>query len=141
MRLSKILVTLSLALLTQSTVSAQQPSSRLLNKDRPGEYIEMKDYLRGKGDELVVFVSDQSSSCLRFKELLEPLAARAGFTINYLSIDRPGRQDIDWRSPLAQQFNIFEVPYVMLYQARQKRLEGLAARKWLLETRDKLVGI
>lgn len=139
MRPTKILAALSLVLLTQSVAWAQ-PSVRLLNKDRPGEYIEMKDYLRGKGDELVVFVSDQSTSCARFKELLEPLAARAGFTISYLSIDRPGRQDIDWRSPLAQQFQIFELPYVVLYKGREKQLEGLAARKWLLQMRDGLSG-
>lgn len=137
MRARKLVLTLLTITLTLSPILAQ-PSSKLLNGNRPGEYIELKDYLRSKGDQLVVFVSDRSSSCNRFKEILEPLAARAGLSVNYLSIDRPGRPEIDWRSPLAQQFNLFEVPYVVVYKGKEKQSEGLAARKWLLHTRDRL---
>lgn len=117
-----------------------QPNVKTLNSSTPGQVFRVEDYLQSKGRQLVIFTSPQSTACDNFHRVVEPLAGLAGFSVLYLNVDRPDHEDIDWRSPLAQQFQLHTLPYPVLYEGRQKQLEGGAARKWLMGLRDQLEG-
>lgn len=120
--------------------ASAQSTVKTLNSGTPGQVFRVEDFLQSRGRQMVVLVSPQSTACAGFREVLEPLAREAGFSVLYLNVDRPDHEDIDWRSPLAQQFQLHTLPYPILYDGRQKQLEGRAARKWLLGLRDQLEG-
>ena len=47
-------------------------------------------------------------------------AKRPDLAIKKVNINRPGVQGIDWRSPLAQQYGIRQVPYFMIFDPEGK---------------------
>ena len=111
-----------------------QSNYRVLNASTPGQRFELEDYLpRGKQN-LVVFISSNSPVCERFLEKVRIVAQRnPELQVALLSIDRPEREGIDWRSPLSRQFRLQALPHVMLYDGVNLESQGYAVRKWLLE--------
>jgi thiol-disulfide isomerase/thioredoxin len=112
-----------------------------VNADRGGQPIELKQLpTRGKIT-VVDFFSPYCPPCLRLAPLLEQLAQkRSDLVIKKVNIQRPevsGR--IDWQSPLAQQFQLHSIPYLMIFNQRGGlETQGLEAMKqvmdWLKET-------
>jgi thioredoxin-like negative regulator of GroEL len=74
---------------------------------------------------------------------LAPLMAklakkRSDLAIIKVNINRPGVNGIDWRSPLAQQYQIRQVPYFMIFNPQGQPLaQGRGATEkvggWLQE--------
>ena len=130
--MKNLLRCLSLALFLSIPTLAQQT----WNARSPGQRFEILDNLRREGETVVVFSSQQSDECRRFIEQLKPLQRE--LDINFLQVDRPTADDIDWKSPLARQYNLRELPYVIMYEGRDRVKEGHEARKALLTILDSL---
>jgi thiol-disulfide isomerase/thioredoxin len=111
-----------------------------VNAGRGGQPIELKQLpTRGKIT-VVDFFSPYCPPCLRLAPLLEQLAQkRSNLVIKKVNIQRPevsGR--IDWQSPLAQQFQLHSIPYLMIFNQRGRlETQGPEAMKqvvdWLKE--------
>jgi len=109
------------------------------NTSSPGERFEVHDNLKREELTVVVFYSEKSEACQRFSQDLEALAQRdKGFKVGYLNIDRASAKTIDWTSPLARQYNLRAVPYVVVFEGKSKLAEGYDARKLLLERSDSI---
>jgi thiol-disulfide isomerase/thioredoxin len=108
------------------------------NSGRGGETLDLQS-LRIKGKTTIIeFYSPFCPPCLRLAPLLAALAQkRRDVAIKKVNINRPAVKGIDWRSPLAQQYQIRTVPYFVIFSPRGKGIEGQAASRqvenWLVE--------
>ena len=70
-----------------------------------------------KGKTTVIdFYSPFCPPCVRLAPLMAKLAKkRPDLAIKKVNINRPGVNGIDWRSPLAQQYQIRQVPFFMIF--------------------------
>jgi thiol-disulfide isomerase/thioredoxin len=91
------------------------------NAGHGGEALEVKSLpVKGKTT-LIDFYSPFCPPCLRLAPVMKKLAARrSDLAIKKVNINRPGIQGIDWRSPLAQQYGIRQVPYFMIFSPQGK---------------------
>jgi len=83
------------------------------------------------------FYSKYCPPCVRFSPLLDKLhAKRDDLAVVKVDINRAGIKGIDWKSPVAQQYNLNSIPHIKIYGADGKLMaEGDKARsmalKWL----------
>jgi thiol-disulfide isomerase/thioredoxin len=91
------------------------------NPSNPGQPLEVKSLaVKGKTT-LIDFYSPFCPPCVRLAPIMAKLAAkRPDLVIQKVNINRPEVQGIDWRSPLAQQYQIRQVPYFMIMNPRGK---------------------
>jgi len=88
---------------------------------------------------LIDFYSPFCPPCVQLAPVMAQLAAkRPDLAIRKVNINRPGVQGIDWRSPLAQQYQIRQVPYFMVFSPQgrlvaQGREAAETLRRWLQE--------
>ena len=109
------------------------------NKGREGQPFELQQVVaRGKYT-LVDFWSPYCPPCVKIAPFLEKLAARKpDLKVVKLNIDRPGARGIDWQSPLAQQYNLRSIPYMVIFDPQGQQIaHGQGAfnlfLKWLKE--------
>lgn len=109
------------------------------NASRPGETFDLKPLLVKGKINVVDFYSPFCPPCVQLAPVMEQLAARRpDLAIHKININRPGVQGIDWRSPLAQQYKIRQVPYFMIFNPQGKLLAqgrgaGEQVQSWLRE--------
>ena len=107
------------------------------NADNPGQTLDVKS-LAVKGKTTVIdFYSPFCPPCVQLAPIMAQLAAkRPDLAIKKVNINRPGVQGIDWRSPLAQQYQIRQVPYFMIFNPQgeltaQGREAAEPVERWL----------
>jgi thiol-disulfide isomerase/thioredoxin len=87
----------------------------------PGQTLNVKSLLVKGKTTLIDFYSPFCPPCVQLAPLMDQLAAkRPDLAIKKANINRPGVNGIDWRSPLAQQYQIRQVPYFMIFDPRGK---------------------
>jgi len=85
------------------------------NPNDPGQTLEVKSLLVKGKTTLIDFYSPFCPPCVRLAPLMAKLAKkRPDLAIKKVNINRPGVNGIDWRSPLAQQYQIRRVPFFMI---------------------------
>ena len=109
------------------------------NAGHGGETLDLKPLLTKGKTTLIDFYSPFCPPCMRLAPVMEQLAAkRPDLAINKVNINRPEVRGIDWRSPLAQQYQIRQVPYFMIFSPQGKLVaQGQDAveqvKRWLRE--------
>jgi thiol-disulfide isomerase/thioredoxin len=72
---------------------------------------------------VVDFYSPFCPPCMHLAPLLARLGeCRPDMSIQRVNINRPEVNGIDWRSPLAQQYQIRQVPYFMIFSPQGQLL-------------------
>jgi len=86
------------------------------NPNNPGETLDVKSLLVKGKTTVIDFYSPFCPPCVRLAPLMANLAKkRRDLAIKKVNINRPGVNGIDWRSPLAQQYQIRRVPFFMIF--------------------------
>ena len=86
------------------------------NPGNPGQTLDVKSLLVKGKTTLIDFYSPFCPPCVRLAPIMAQLAEkRPDLAIKKVNINRPGVNGIDWRSPLAQQYQIRQVPYFMIF--------------------------
>jgi thiol-disulfide isomerase/thioredoxin len=86
------------------------------NSGNPGQTLEINSLLVKGKTTVIDFYSPFCPPCVRLAPLMAKLAKkRPDLAIKKVNINRPGVNGIDWRSPLAQQYQIRQVPYFMIF--------------------------
>ncbi len=115
------LVLAALLSLTLGSSGAWAGAVAEANRDNPGQTLDVKSLLVKGQTTLIDFYSPFCPPCVRLAPIMAQLAAkRPDLAIKKVNINRPGVQGIDWRSPLAQQYQIRQVPYFMIFNPRGK---------------------
>ena len=87
-----------------------------VNPNNPGEPLDIKTLLVKGKTTVIDFYSPFCPPCVRLAPLMAKLAKkRPDLAIKKVDINRKGVNGIDWRSPLAQQYQIRQVPYFMIF--------------------------
>ena len=86
------------------------------NPDNPGQTLDVKSLLVKGKTTLIDFHSPFCPPCVQLAPIMAKLAEkRPDLAIKKVNINRPEVNGIDWRSPLAQQYQIRQVPYFMIF--------------------------
>ena len=105
----------------------------------PGQTLNVKSLLVKGKTTLIDFYSPFCPPCVQMAPIMDQLAAkRPDLAIKKANINRPGVNGIDWRSPLAQQYQIRQVPYFMIFNPQgqlvaQGREAVETVGRWLQE--------
>jgi thioredoxin-like negative regulator of GroEL len=109
------------------------------NHSNPGQTLDVNSLVVQGKTTLIDFHSPFCPPCVRLAPIMKQLAAkRPDLVIKKVDINRPEVQGIDWRSPLAQQYQIRQVPYFMIFNAQgqpvaQGREATETVQRWLQE--------
>jgi thiol-disulfide isomerase/thioredoxin len=86
------------------------------NPDNSGQTLEINSLLVKGKTTVIDFYSPFCPPCVKLAPLMAKLAKkRPDLAIKKVNINRPGVNGIDWRSPLAQQYQIRRVPFFMIF--------------------------
>jgi thiol-disulfide isomerase/thioredoxin len=105
----------------------------------PGETLDINSLLVKGKTTVIDFYSPFCPPCVRLAPLMAKLAKkRPDLAIKKVDINRPGVNGIDWSSPVAQQYQIRQVPYFMIFNPQGKLVaQGSGATEtvggWLKE--------
>jgi thiol-disulfide isomerase/thioredoxin len=81
-----------------------------------GQTIVLADHLVAGKTTIVDFTSKYCPPCRVYNEPLAKLhASRADLAVVKVDINRPDVQRIDWKSPVAQQFELQSIPHFKVY--------------------------
>jgi thiol-disulfide isomerase/thioredoxin len=81
-----------------------------------GQEINLADYLVPGKTTVFDFSSDYCGPCRTYTQPLAQLQAkRADVAVVRVDINRPDHKGIDWRSPVAQEFQLESIPYFKVY--------------------------
>lgn len=98
------------------------------NRGTEGQAINAKSLIVSGRPVVVDFYSEFCPPCLKFSPRLERLARKTNIVVMKVNINRPGFKGIDWQSPVALQFGIKTVPYLVLLDPQGKMIaEGQPA--------------
>jgi thiol-disulfide isomerase/thioredoxin len=106
------------ALLAVGLISSGAGAGTLVdaNPNNPGQTLDVNSLLVKGKTTLIDFYSPFCPPCVRLAPIMEKLAKkRPDLAIKKVNINRPGVNGIDWRSPLAQQYQIRQVPFFMIF--------------------------
>lgn len=105
------------------------------NRGRDGETLDLKTLITRGKITLVDFWSPYCEPCLKMAPIMEKLAEkRPDLRVVKLNINRSGVQGIDWKSPLAQQYNIRSIPHLVIFGKDGKQIaDGHNAFKLFLD--------
>jgi thioredoxin 1 len=105
------------------------------NRGKEGESFDLSKVVSRGQFTLVDFWSPYCGPCLRMAPYMESLAAkRSDLNVVKLNINRAGVQGIDWKSPLAQQYNIKSVPFLVIFDKQGKKIaEGQKALNMFID--------
>lgn len=91
------------------------------NPDNPGQTLEINSLLVKGKTTVIDFYSPFCPPCVKLAPLMAKLAnKRPDLAVIKVNINRPGVNGIDWRSPLAQQYQIRRVPFLMIFNPQGK---------------------
>lgn len=83
---------------------------------------------------IVDFFSDDCGPCMQISPFLDQLALRSEIAVARLDVDRAGTFGIDWRSPLAQQYSIRQLPSFKIISPQGELMaEGAEANRLIFE--------
>jgi len=112
------------------------------NAGREGEIFDIKSLVVPGRVTLIDFHSPYCPPCRFLAPLLEQLAQRrADLVVKKLNINRPGFAGIDWKSPLAQQYQLRSVPHFFIFNPQGKLVARGQAAMQQLESWLKEAGI
>jgi thiol-disulfide isomerase/thioredoxin len=117
-RASSALSLVLAALLALTFMSSGAWADSLLdaNPNNPGQTLDVKSLLVKGKTTLIDFYSPFCPPCVRLAPIMAKLAKkRPDLAIKKVNINRPGVNGIDWRSPVAQQHQIRQVPFFMIF--------------------------
>jgi len=129
-------VLLALAMVSTGAWAGAVPEA---NSGNPGQTLDVKSLLVKGKTTLIDFHSPFCPPCVQLAPVMAQLAAkRPDLTIKKININRPEVKGIDWRSPLAQQYQIRQVPYFMVFSPQgqlvaQGREAAETVERWLKE--------
>jgi thioredoxin 1 len=109
------------------------------NPSNPGQTLDVNSLVVKGKTTLIDFHSPFCPPCVQMAPILKKLATkRRDLAIKKVNINRPETRGIDWRSPLAQQYQIRQVPYFMIFNPQgQPVAQGREATetvgRWLQE--------
>ena len=109
------------------------------NRGNPGQPLDVKSLLVQGKTTLIDFHSPFCPPCVQLAPIMAKLAAkRPDLAIKKVNINRPQVNGIDWQSPLAQQYQIRQVPYFMIFSPQgqlvaQGRDAVETVQRWLNE--------
>lgn len=90
--------------------------ARIVNKENPGEEIDVKPFLAEGKLTIVDFYSEYCGPCVRIAPLLKKLdEKRDDIVVIKVDINRPGVSKIDWGSPAATQYKLRGIPHFKIY--------------------------
>jgi thioredoxin len=127
------------ALLPLALVSSGAGAEVDANRGNAGQTLEVKSLAVRGQTTLIDFYSPFCPPCVRLAPIIKQLAAkRPDLAVKKVNINRPEVKGIDWRSPLAQQYQIRSVPYFMIFSPNgELEAQGREAferlRGWLQE--------
>lgn len=91
------------------------------NQGRGGEAYDVKTLPVAGAFTILDFYSPYCPPCVQVAPILANLARkRQDVRVIKLNINRPDVKGIDWKSPLAQQYNLKSVPYFMVFDKQGK---------------------
>ena len=128
-------VLLVLFLLVGLAALPAQAGVREGNAGRTGQPIDVKQFVKPGQTTIIDFYSRSCPPCMKLAPMLDSMASRRPNTqVIKLNIDRPGSSGIDFDSPLAKQYNIQGIPYMMVYdESGTLKAQGQAALNMVLE--------
>ena len=86
------------------------------NHGNPGQALDVNSLIVKGKTTLIDFYSPFCPPCVRLAPIMAKLAKkRPDLAIKKVNINRPGVNGIDWRSPVAQQHQIRQVPFFMIF--------------------------
>jgi thiol-disulfide isomerase/thioredoxin len=96
-----------------------------------GEEVKITDYLVPGKTTIFDFTSEYCPPCRAISPKLDQLhASRDDIVVVKVDINRPGKKGIDWKSPVAQQYELKSVPNFKVYGPDGKLIsEGKEASK------------
>jgi thiol-disulfide isomerase/thioredoxin len=109
------------------------------NHGNPGQTLDIKSLVVKGKTTLIDFHSPYCPPCVQLAPIIAQLAAkRPDLAVKKVNINRPEVRGIDWRSPLAEQYQIRQVPFFMILNPEGKPLaQGRQAaetlERWLQE--------
>jgi thiol-disulfide isomerase/thioredoxin len=127
MRLKYLLPVLCLSLLAgcsprEKTAAAPAPVGPVHTKGAEpiriayGEEVKLTDYLVPGKTTVFDFTSPYCPPCRAYEEPLHALhQQRADVAIVKVDINRPGLHQIDWQSPVAQQYGMDSIPHFKIF--------------------------
>jgi len=127
---------LALAMVSSGAWAGAVPEA---NSGNPGQTLEVRSLLAQGKTTLIDFYSPFCPPCVQLAPIMARLAAkRPDLAIKKVNINRPEVKEIDWRSPLAQQYQIRQVPYFMVFSPQgqlvaQGREAAETVGRWLKE--------
>jgi thioredoxin-like negative regulator of GroEL len=81
-----------------------------------GAEVNLEDYLAARKITIFDFYSDYCRPCREMEPYLEALHTRRdGFAVVIINVNRRGVRGIDWNSPVARQFQLGSIPYLIIY--------------------------
>ena len=106
-----------------------------VNADNPGEKIELKKYLEKNKTNIIDFYSEFCPPCVRIAPFLTKLDEKnEDLVVIKIDINRKGVKGIDWKSPIAQQFDLKSIPHFKIFNEKgEKVFEGREALTMLIE--------
>ena len=106
------------ALLSLALVSSEAWGGAVAdaNTGNAGQTLDVKSLLTQGKTTLIDFYSPFCPPCVQLAPIMARLAEkRPDLAIIKVNINRPEVKGIDWRSPLAQQYQVRQVPYFMIF--------------------------
>jgi thiol-disulfide isomerase/thioredoxin len=101
-----------------------QPAGTAVNAASPGQTVDLQSYLRPGRTNIVDFYSKYCPPCMRISPLLEELGKkRSDIQVVKLDINRPDVVGIDWKSPLAGQYQLQSIPHFKIFDGSGKLLK------------------
>jgi thiol-disulfide isomerase/thioredoxin len=106
-------------------------SDAIVNANNPGEKLDITKYLVKGKINIVDFYSEFCPPCKKISPLLSKLdKKRDDIVVIKIDINRKGIKGIDWRSPLAKQYELRSIPHFKIYDGEGNKLsEGMVARQ------------
>jgi thioredoxin 1 len=109
--------------------SSGYPPGFVINSKNPGDEIDIEDFVQRGNTTIFDFYSEFCGPCRRISPLLKRLdMERDDIVVLKVDINREGTRGIDWRSPVARQYQLRSVPHFVIYDASGTRThEGQVA--------------
>lgn len=118
-------VVIALTLALWLGIQNSEAAGRVLdgNRGREGQSFDLRRVVSRGTFTLVDFWSPYCGPCLKLAPYMKKLAAkRSDLKVVKLNINRPGVKGIDWKSPLARQYKIRSVPFLVIFDKNGREI-------------------
>jgi thiol-disulfide isomerase/thioredoxin len=129
--LTILLIIVTIPIACNNGGSDKGNNSEILNANNPGERLDITKYLVKDKINIVDFYSEFCPPCRKISPLLSKLdKKRDDIVVIKIDINRKGIKGIDWRSPLAKQYELRSIPHFKIYDGKGNKLsEDIVARQ------------